>query len=100
MSVLAAELAAAWVRHHPGKAAKGAIALLSSADERDRARGVELAAALRSADRCAVCGKQLRTDESRRVGIGTDCRSKTGHARAALAALRAAGFDVLDPEEV
>lgn len=96
-----AQLARSWARQHPGKAAKGALVLLASDDVGERARGHELAAALRREDRCAVCGKQLRNDESKRIGIGTDCRAKRrAEAKRALAALRDAGFDVLDPAEL
>jgi hypothetical protein len=87
---------AVYAKQHPGKAAALATSLLGSANVRDQQRGVEVAAALRGADRCAVCGRALRVPGSREAGIGPECMAKREAARA-LTALREAGFEVLDP---
>lgn len=88
---------ATYAAQHPGKAAALAVKLLESADARDLERGQQVAAALRGADRCAVCGRPLEVLASRQAGIGPDCLAKRrSHAARALAALRGAGFDVLD----
>lgn len=90
---------AAYAQQHPGKAAALATQWLESTDERDHERGVAVAAALRQADRCAVCGRELKAAGSRERGIGPECLSNRSAAGRALTALRSAGFDVLDLEE-
>lgn len=84
---------------HPGRAATSAVKLLASAAPADVERGVALASALRKADRCCVCGRALRSNASKRDGIGPECRDKPEAARRALTALRSAGFEVMSPAE-
>lgn len=100
MNATARAIFANYVADHPGKAAKSATVLLSSNLSEDRARGEALAARLREADRCAVCGKKLTNKASMEAGIGRECRAKGDAARRALTALRVAGFAVLDPDDI
>lgn len=98
MTAAAKTLADNWAARKPGNAARGSVQLLASPDPAERERGAALAAALRRADRCCVCGRQLSNKASMAAGVGSECRNKGEATRRALVALRAAGFDVADPE--
>lgn len=78
-----ARAAAVLVARTPTKAARYLARLDAAGDDleaRHTAQRDALRAILAGAERCRVCGRELKDPESVRLGIGPDCRAKAGAA--------------------
>ncbi len=76
-----ADYARYYVLRTPVKAAKYYFRHRDSEDPDTRLRAEALRAALGTATRCWVCGRELENEVSKAAGIGPDCAERLERAR-------------------